>query len=264
MLMPARVLDARLPRALLERIEQAGLDATSLHNEQVIDGWLIRLSPGKAQRARCVNALAPGTQSLDAKLAQVQALFAQAHLPLLIRITPFSQPADLDARLAERGWRVHDDTRVMVLPDLRSLPAAGAGAAPALEFAGAQAMADAAGALRGSPPEQRAAHAQRLREARAPYTGAVWRDRDGAVAACGQMATSGDLVGLYDVVTATTHRRQGLAARLCRALLDAAAQQGARTAYLQVGADNAAARRLYARLGFVDAYSYAYRVPPRE
>ena len=83
--------------------------------------------------------------------------------------------------------------------------------------------------------------------------------RDGVVLACGQVAIEGDLAGLYDVVTATARRGEGHARRLCVHMLAHAARAGATTAYLQVEADNAPARALYRRLGFVDGYAYHYR-----
>ena len=50
-----------------------------------------------------------------------------------------------------------------------------------------------------------------------------------------------------------------LARLLCSHLLAQAVQGGARTAYLQVEADNLPARAIYGRLGFADAYPYHYR-----
>ena len=43
------------------------------------------------------------------------------------------------------------------------------------------------------------------------------------------------------------------------ALLAIARRQGASAGYLQVAAENVAAKRLYAGLGFVQAYEYHYR-----
>jgi ribosomal protein S18 acetylase RimI-like enzyme len=77
--------------------------------------------------------------------------------------------------------------------------------------------------------------------------------------ACGQFAVEDELVGLYDVYTAPAFRGQGWGRRLCAALLARAHALGARTAYLQVEVDNAPARAIYHRLGFVDAYAYHYR-----
>jgi ribosomal protein S18 acetylase RimI-like enzyme len=45
-------------------------------------------------------------------------------------------------------------------------------------------------------------------------------------------------------------------------LLAQAREQGARTAYLQVDADNHAARAVYRRFGFADAYAFHYRALP--
>jgi ribosomal protein S18 acetylase RimI-like enzyme len=249
--------------ALLSRIEDAGLNASAPPQQRWLDGWLVRFNPGKAQRARCINALAEGRRALPAKLEECAALYAATGLPMLVRVTPFSRPADLDVQLAGAGYAPHDETRVMVRigPPPR---------APALEETlewleglGPGDFAQVAGALRASPAAERAAHAERLRGSPVTYRGAVIRERTGgAPLACGQVAVEGPLVGLYDVVTAPSARRRGLANTLCRRLLAQALGAGAQAAYLQVGADNEAARRIYSRLGFVDAYGYHYRVAP--
>ena len=38
----------------------SGLNASAPPAQWWVDGWLVRAWPGKARRARCVNALAPG------------------------------------------------------------------------------------------------------------------------------------------------------------------------------------------------------------
>jgi ribosomal protein S18 acetylase RimI-like enzyme len=70
----------------------------------------------------------------------------------------------------------------------------------------------------------------------------------------------GDHVGLFDVLVAPQARRRGLARRLTQSIGAWGRQHGARYAYLQVVASNAAALPLYADLGFETVYSYAYRV----
>ena len=52
------------------------------------------------------------------KLARAEGVFAGAQLPMVVRITPFTRPAGLDAELAARGFGAIDDTRVMVAPRL--------------------------------------------------------------------------------------------------------------------------------------------------
>ena len=43
---------------LLSRIEDAALNASAPPQQRWVDGWLLRYSPGRAKRARCVNAVA--------------------------------------------------------------------------------------------------------------------------------------------------------------------------------------------------------------
>ncbi|HEY6134530.1 MAG TPA: GNAT family N-acetyltransferase [Rubrivivax sp.] len=243
---------------LLARIEDAGLNASAPPQQRWLDGWLVRYSPGKAKRARCINAVASGVRPLDDKLAECAALYREAGLPMFVRVTPFTQPAGLDGSLAQRGWCSVDDTRVMVLDRIDAMVEGAVPDGVEALGVGAADYARAVGSLRGSPSAQIDAQAQRVALSPVPYRGVLWR-RDGEVLACGQFAREGDLVGLYDVVTAPAARGQGLAAALCAHLLARARADGARVAYLQVDAANSAARALYRRLGFADTYRYHYR-----
>lgn len=239
---------------LARRAEEAGLNASAPPQQAQIDGWLLRLSPGKAKRSRCVNALAAGTLPLPQLLARCQRSFDAAGLPLIVRITPFSQPADLDQQLAAMGWFDFDAADVMLRPTLDGLPED-----VALEAMAAASYAQMVGALRGSSPVEIAAHAERMEQAPVRYQGFVLRQQDGRLQACGQMVVEAGMVGLFDIFTPPDQRGQGHALRLCAALLHRARRQGAETAYLQVGCDNLVAQRVYARLGFGFAYRYHYR-----
>ena len=257
---------AEIDAQLLSRIEDTSLNASAPPQQRWMDGWIVRTSPGKAKRARCVNAVATGRLPLAQKLALARAAFEDAGLPMMVRITPFTQPLELDALLAAHGWTTLDDTRVMAMVDLQASPFPTQPPLPAGTAWSrwpAEAYAEAVGRLRGSPPEQRLAHAERLKSSPIPYEGyAVQHVASGEVLACGQFAREAELVGLYDVYTAEAARGQGLARRLCERLLFLAAAQGARVAYLQVEADNHPARQIYQRLGFTDQYAYHYRQAP--
>ena len=250
-----------MDEALLTRVEDAGLNASAAPEQRWMDGWLVRYSTGKARRARCINAVAAGRLPLADKLQRCEALYREAGLPLVFRITPFSQPPGLDAELGALGLAALDDTRVMVN---LALPA---GPAPALPPntrwipLPAPAFAEAVGRLRGSSESQRLAHARRLAASPVPCQGFAI-ERDDEILACGQFALEAELAGLYDVFTRDRERGKGWARLLCQRLLSLAANQGARVGYLQVEADNAPARRVYARLGFVDGYAYHYRQRP--
>jgi ribosomal protein S18 acetylase RimI-like enzyme len=247
----------------LSLIEDAGLNASAPPQQRWLDGWLLRFSPGKAQRARSVNAVAAGRLPMQTKLTMAEAVYLEAELPMLVRITPFSQPPQLDAHLELQGWPRHDETLVMVCTDLGGLREPVWPQGVALHALSHTAMAHAVGALRGSTLAQQQAHAERLTQA--PVAFAAWalrREADASVLAGGQTAREGELVGLYDVFTAEPARRRGLATALCTQLMITAREQGARTAYLQVSADNAPAIATYRKLGFTEGYRYHYRIRP--
>ncbi|MBS0444900.1 MAG: GNAT family N-acetyltransferase [Proteobacteria bacterium] len=244
---------------LLSRIEDAGLNASAPPQQRWMDGWLLRFSPGKAKRARCINAVSDGRLPIGAKLALCEPVFSAAELPLIVRITPFSRPLGLDAYLEQRGMERIDDTRVMVCATLDGLPPARLPPGCRLERVGHHAFAQAVGQLRGSPLVQRQAHAERLEHAPVPFQGWIVKDEDAIVIACGQMALEAELVGVYDVYTAVSHRGRGIARGLCLHLLHSAREQGGRVGYLQVEGDNHPARKVYQGIGFADAYAYHYR-----
>ena len=252
------MLNPRFDPALLSRVEDAGLNASAPPQQRWLDGWLLRFSAGKAKRARCINAVAAGRLPGETKLAQCEQVFRDAGLPLIVRITPMTLPAELDATLQARGLRRFDDTRVMVLADTATVTAPRLPANISLHAIGLESFAQRVGALRGSPLSQRQAHAERLANAPVPFF-AFELLVDGLVVSCGQFAIEGDLVGLYDIYTASAARSRGHARRLCAHLLAQARERGARHAYLQVEGDNAPARAIYHGLGFADAYSYHYR-----
>jgi len=251
---------AKLSAALLSRVEDAGLNASAPPQQRWLDGWLVRFCAGKAKRARCINAVAIGQLPVLDKLALCQHLFDEMRLPMIVRVTPMSQPRNLDGILESTGLRAFDDTRVMVHSDLSALQAEPLGGAVSLQRVGHASFAQIVGQLRGSPLAQQQSHAQRLELSPVPFEAWVLRPvGESTVLACGQTAMEDDMVGLYDVFTASGARNQGWARRLCAELLRRAAEKGARTGYLQVDANNFPARSVYHRLGFADGYAYHYR-----
>ncbi len=92
--------------------------------------------------------------------------------------------------------------------------------------------------------------ATELAEANRPCLG-LWRGEELRAVACGWLI----LEELHITVVAVDpgHRRCGLGRQVLQELLAEAARRGAERATLEVGAGNAAARALYAALGFREA-----------
>ena len=253
----------RFDDTLLSRVEDAGLNASAPPQQRWLDGWLVRYLPGKARRARCINAITAGRLPFESKLKLAAAVYREAGLPMIFRLHRFTQPAGLDEILASSGYAVVDHTRVLLCTQLPSTK--GLALPEGLRWArlDGAAFAEAVGALRGSPAEHRASHALRLQHSPVPYEGfAVVREVDDSVVACGQFAREGELVGLYDVFTHESMRSRGLASHICERMLSVSALQGAKIAYLQVDAQNKPALAVYRRLGFAEGYQYHYRECP--
>jgi GNAT superfamily N-acetyltransferase len=246
---------------LLARIEDAALTASQPREQAFHDGWVLRYANGKAKRARSVSLLGAGIRPLDAKLAYCERFYASHAVPLLLRLTPFSQPAGVDAALAERGFGAFEDTRVMVAA-MAAVPAAGVADGGLLAVDRAR-FGDTLAKLHGLDPARAAVERARFAHSVGDAVHLVALD-DGQPVACGSAVVDDDLVGLFGMVTAATHRGRGLATRLVAELLRQARGRGCTTAYLQVEAGNAPARRIYGKFGFRDGYAYWYRLPPTE
>ena len=239
------------------RIEEAGLNALQTQRQLFYDGWLLRISPGKARRARSVNAYFGSSLPLDVKIDHCERIYAERELPTLFRITPFVAPANLERALLARGYAPFDTTLVQALElDGTALPAPARGAVELVE-ASVDAFVDAIGMLRQSSTLQRDAHRERL--GHSPLDGRhVLALLDGVAVGAGKTAREGDIVGVFDVVTAEHARGRGIATLLVARLLARAWDRGARLAYLQVEAGNAPALAIYRRLGFTTLYTYHY------
>ena len=240
------------------RLEELGLNSSAPPGQLVYDGWLLRMLKGKAKRARSVNAVYPSKAELATKIAYCERLYRAAGLPPIFRITPFSEPASLDATLERRGYGRFETTAVEAAPiDAARLDP---GTAEPMELA---AWVDAVGTMRASPPEHRAAHLARLEGMPLALRAVVVREA-GRIVATGLTIVEDDCAGIFDIITEEQARRHGHARSIVASLLGTAWDLGARHAYLQVNSDNEPARRLYREFGFEERYQYWYRGRPGE
>jgi GNAT superfamily N-acetyltransferase len=235
------------------RLERLAFRARPSFESVEVDGWILRFTDGYTKRANSVNPHFGSTLPIAEKIAHCEALYGERGLPTIFRLTPFSQPAELEHALTEAGYETLDRSLVM---------AASLGRAPDLETGSALRVPSdewlaAFDRLRRPEPLKRTTH-RRIVEAAQGTRCFTLIEQDGDPIACGLGVLVDDAIGLFDLFTAESHRRRGHASAIVGSTLRWGHGRGARTAFLQVHGENTAAHRLYERFGFKIAYPYWY------
>ncbi len=173
------------------------------------------------------------------------------------RLTPLA-PAGTTEALEARGYAVIEESFLQVCPLHEGFIAD-----PAVQILAVPTPAWLGAFIIHSPvaPQHHVPMEAMLRSVTAPV-GFAFVEEAGQPMAMAIGAVDGDHMGFFDVLVMPAARRRGLARRVAESLYAWAWDKGARFAYLQVVATNAAARPLYAAQGFETVYSYHYRAPP--
>lgn len=242
-----------------QHIETLACRAWPALEEQWVEGWLVRFADGYTRRANSVLPWNGAGGALVPKIAQCEELYRRRGLRPVFRFPSFLALEALDQALAQRGYQRLDTTAVMH----RDLQAVGPAPVPFLEVHDEplDRWLPCYTALHGGDATNQAAHRAILAAIKATRRLATVVVA-GEVVGCGLAVLDEDAVGLFDLAIAPHLRKRGYGTALINVLLNWAGECGALHAYLQVVGHNTAARRLYARLGFQERYSYHYRVAP--
>lgn len=235
------------------RIEEASLNAWPAMHQTLFDGWLLRFADGFTKRANSVVPLYEGSRPIQDKVRYCENLYSRERLQSIFRLISIVDHEELDAYLKDRAYVRAEPTRVLTASTATEPPSTDWQLVPRGDWLEVYAS------LSGMPETAKRLHGAILTAIRSDCAYAVLHDGDWPVA-CGLGVAEQGLVGLFDIVTHPEHRRHGFAAELVRAILAWGRERGAETAYLQMVADNHAARALYAKLGFSELYHYWYRV----
>jgi ribosomal protein S18 acetylase RimI-like enzyme len=244
-------------------MEELSINAWPSLKQVLYDGWILRFAGGYTRRSNSVNPLYPGDLDVGHKIRFCEAVYRDAGLPAVFKMTAAAQPGGLADALADAGYREHARTSVQTL-DLARLsrdPAATpAGAARAWDNLSEEWLS----AFVAFTPvdENRQPVLRAILGGIAPRVRyAAVTDADG-ICACGLGVLQDDWLGLFDIVTKPSLRRRGFGRQVVDALLDWGHANGAARAYLQVMIENSAARELYAGIGFREMYQYVYLIRP--
>lgn len=251
---PASVLN--IPRDILLAIERAAVAAWPASETADIDGWLWRYSGGGSQRANSVSALAFRGRDPELAIDEAERRYRARGANPMFQVCDVTAPADLDARLEQRGYRLQEPVTGLAK---RISPAISGSLDPGVEIGGRASQAWLSVYLAGISDSRRAFAPEILARVPQPCAFLLVRE-DGQPAATALGVVSERVVIAECVMTLATLRRGGAATRVMRALEAWGASEGGTVAALQVVTANAPARALYAKLDYARVGSYHYRV----
>jgi N-acetylglutamate synthase len=248
-----------LSAADIEAIERATLVAVAPHDIEEMPGWLLPFDAGTVGRAHSAVPLGHDGSIQASDVATIVQRYRARGLRPSLRIAAVPALAHLHAALIEQGLKATQPTLTCVarvadlLDATRSITPAevspsaspawsqvylGEGFDPVDGASRVQALSRASGSLYAHSIDPHSSPAQ--------------------VVATGVGSYGHGWLGIHGMRTLATHRKQGHASRILRALALQAESRGMQSAYLQVEDSNQSAQRLYESLGFTMAWRYIY------
>ncbi|MFE2333507.1 GNAT family N-acetyltransferase [Streptomyces coelicoflavus] len=262
---PAR---RRGPATSYEELARVAARAWRPVESERLGGWELRAAGGFTRRANSVLPLGDPGLPLDEALTAVRRWYGERGLPAYVQTATGAEGTQelLCAELERRGW-VREVTAEVWTGGLAPVADLAEGAGVVLSREADEAwlaryrrkgVSDVALRVLGSGPS--------VWFATVPGAGTTGTtdatDATDAPAAIGRCVVDGRWASFAAVEVDPARRRRGLATAVMAALARRALDEGASAAWLQVETDNAAARALYARMGFTVHHAYHhYRKP---
>ncbi|QQM41001.1 GNAT family N-acetyltransferase [Streptomyces liliifuscus] len=255
---PAR---RRGPAASYEELARVAARAWQPVERERLGEWELRAASGFTRRANSVLPLGDPGVPLDDALSLVREWYAARELPAYVQTATGAEGTQelLCAELEARGWvrEVTAEMWIGALAPIGDLP----DPAPDRTVVLAR-EADEAWLGRYQRKGVSEVALEVLGSGPSVWFATVPGAEPGIPAAIGRCVVDGRWAGFAAVEVDPSLRRQGLATTVMAALARRALSEGASAAWLQVEADNAGARALYAGMGFAAHHAYHHYLGP--
>ena len=246
----------------LNAIEIASRKAWPALQEAELPFGVLRFAHGVSRRTNCLSLFIGARPDWSLLCSLTETFFERFEQPAIIRllgVPSANETAELDRFLETSGYRLVTPTRVMVCnigPGTQAELAALSNQAIAVKL---DAWLSAWHQLIGKSAHEHAIHHLMLQRLPRNHLLLVHYDSNGQPVSTGMSVCDDQLMGVFGIATALSHRNKGFARNLVQQLMNWGSSEGAATAYLQVEEANTAASSVYESLGFREAYRYWYR-----
>ena len=236
--------------------EELSMNARPAIRTHMYDGWILRFANGYTNRLNSVNMIYPSKISPLEKIKFCEEIYTSLEIATIFKLTPLSIDS-LDMMLEDRGYKKTAPLNLMAAPiTMRDTVDTKAIIANTINNTWQENHFRL-----NSISDKLSIETERMSQANTQnkvlYASIAEND---TIVASGFCVIEREYAGLFDIVVDSNQRGKGLGRNICTSLLNGAAKEGVKFAYLQVVADNIAAIALYNKLGFTDCYQYWYRV----
>jgi GNAT superfamily N-acetyltransferase len=253
---------------VIRQVERRAITAWPAETAREQEGWLLRHTPGVLRR-RSNSAVPPltGAPAVSAVIDVVEPFYRERNRPVFVQMSTAEEHRELDAFLERRGYERAAPTMMLTAMTADVIaattsPADVIAATPpsVAELAERDAWVKIFTAL--DEHTDSAAVAEKVISRVVEPAAFVNVSREGLPAGMGLFAADSGWAGVFCMATRPELRGRGIASAILGTGARWAARNDAHRLYLQVEADNDAARALYERAGFSRSHGYHYRVAP--
>ena len=248
-------------------IEELSINAWPALKTVVYDGWIIRLAEGFAHRANSVSPVYPSKINLDEKIRFCEKLYSGYNIPVSFKLVKFPGSKDhinaadaehrlLEEKLEKLNYKRINETSIQTgfIKDIVKSSPRGVVIQNTFTSEWMEKVLELnntevkyvpvfKGILGNIAVDKIVAH----------------KEINGEIAGVGCGVVERGYAGIFDIIVKEEYRRQGYAQEIVEAILMEAGNRGADKTYLQVMMDNAAALKLYKKMGYNESYRYWYR-----
>ena len=216
------------------------------------DGWLLRFADGFSTNNNSVWPLYTGNLPIDEKIVFCEEQYRERGLTCAFRLAEIPGHDTIASRLTTQGYVEENPNWVMVNPSTVASPMADITTLALDEWLEIAYQINSV-----DDPTLKEKVCKVLSRGANPRCFAIVA-RDEQACAYGYATRQGNILHLRELWVLPELRGQGIGTQLIHGLIRRGREDGADIACLAVNESNTGARRLYARLGFVQRHRYSY------